>query len=131
MPTDVDPDEIADVLVEYPRNPDEHKGELPEAIALLNNIGLVAFDGQKNGGTFSSEELQFLTGFYDALEEAGGTNPEHPCTSYNGDQSYGTPLVGGEAQIADDLPIHEPGDALLRINSEARQEFLQILLINE
>ncbi|MES0833931.1 hypothetical protein [Nocardiopsis tropica] len=78
MPIDADPDEMADEVVEYLADPEGYDGDINEIVALLNNFGYVAVDRQNNGGTLTSEELAFLTDFYDALEEAGGTAGEHP-----------------------------------------------------
>jgi hypothetical protein len=75
MPIDADPEEMVDELIEYIDDPEGYEGDISEIIVLLNNMGIVAMDKQENGGTLSSAEIEFLTTFYDSLEEAGNRHP--------------------------------------------------------
>lgn len=78
IPIDAEPDDMAAEVVELVNDPEGFDGDVGETIALLTNIGYLAADRQQNGGTMTSEELDFLTSFYEALEEAGGEGSDFP-----------------------------------------------------
>ncbi|XKK41497.1 hypothetical protein HFP72_14985 [Nocardiopsis sp. ARC36] len=78
MPIDADPDEMADEMVEYIADPEGYEGDITEVTAILSNIGLAAMKSQEEGSELDQEQILFLEGFYDSLEEAGGDYDFYP-----------------------------------------------------
>lgn len=78
LPLEADPEKLANNAAEYVRDPEGYEGDISEDLAIINNIIFVGADRQLNGGTMTREELEFLTKFYDALEEAGGEGSPNP-----------------------------------------------------
>ncbi|MDE3723303.1 hypothetical protein PWG71_18070 [Nocardiopsis sp. N85] len=77
-PVEVDPDEMAEELVDYLDDPEGYDGDITLVTAVLGNIGLAAMRSQQEGSGLSSDQVLFLTNFYEALEEAGGEDEFYP-----------------------------------------------------
>ncbi|MGW9348777.1 TPR repeat region-containing protein [Nocardiopsis flavescens] len=76
-PIDISPEEAAEDFSDFIDAPRGYEGDVTEVTAIINNLALVAAAKQQSGGNMEREHLEFLSDFYDHLEQ-NGTNMEYP-----------------------------------------------------
>lgn len=76
-PIEIPPAEAAEELSDYIDDPAGYEGDITEVTAIINNLALVAAAKQETGEKMERDHLDFLSEFYDRLEE-NGTNMEYP-----------------------------------------------------